>query len=283
MPEYLAANGVTVVYDVHAAKTEPRAVVQLVHGVGEHSGRYGALIEALTAAGYTVYADDHLGHGRTGMQQWAGDASRLGRPGKGGLQAMISALAKFTELIRAENPGVPLVILGHSLGSYFTQILLNRLPDAYDGVVLSATSLRLLGWTNAGPLNARWAGPDAMGTEWLSSDHAVGRAFLDDPLTTTSTLQQLVGWVDSLRLQGLPRRNPGVDVPVLLMVGRDDPLGGPRSVHKLADAYRTRSGYTDVTTLVYPGARHEIFNEVVQKDVRADLIAWLDRHFPARD
>ncbi|WP_194396611.1 alpha/beta hydrolase [Microbacterium atlanticum] len=283
MPEYLAASGVTIFYDVHEAKTPPHAIVQLVHGVGEHSGRYGALIDALTTAGYTVYADDHLGHGRTGMQQWAGDASRLGRPGKGGLQAMIAALATFTELIRDENPDLPLVILGHSLGSYFTQILLNRLPDAYAGVVLSATSLRLLGWTNAGPLNARWAGPDAMGTEWLSSDHAVGRAFLDDPLTTTSTLQQLVGWADSLRLQGLPRRNPGTDVPILLMVGRDDPLGGPRSVHKLADAYRTRSRYTDVTTLVYPGARHEIFNEVVQQDVRADLIAWLDRRFPPRD
>ena len=67
------------------------------------------------------------------------------------------------------------------------------------------------------------------------------------------------------------------------MVGRDDPVGGPRSVHKLADAYRTRSGLTDVTTLVYPDARHEIFNEVGQAEVRADLLAWLDERFPARD
>ena len=67
------------------------------------------------------------------------------------------------------------------------------------------------------------------------------------------------------------------------MVGRDDPVGGPQSVHKLADAYRTRSGLTDVTTLVYPGARHEIFNETMQADVRGDLLAWLDERFPARD
>ena len=67
------------------------------------------------------------------------------------------------------------------------------------------------------------------------------------------------------------------------MVGRDDTVGGPRSVHRLADAYRTRSGFTDVTTLVYPGARHEIFNEVMQHEVRADLLAWLDGRFPARD
>lgn len=66
------------------------------------------------------------------------------------------------------------------------------------------------------------------------------------------------------------------------MVGRDDTVGGPVSVHKLADAYRTRSGFTDVTTLVYPGMRHEIFNEVGQAEVRADLLAWLDARFPAR-
>ena len=66
------------------------------------------------------------------------------------------------------------------------------------------------------------------------------------------------------------------------MVGRDDTVGGPRSVHLLADAYRKRSGFTDVTTLVYPGARHEIFAEAQQADVRADLAAWLDRRFPAR-
>ena len=67
------------------------------------------------------------------------------------------------------------------------------------------------------------------------------------------------------------------------MVGRDDTVGGPRSVHRLADAYRTRSGLADVTTLVYPDARHEIFNEAMQADVRADLLAWLDARFPARD
>ncbi len=74
----------------------------------------------------------------------------------------------------------------------------------------------------------------------------------------------------------------GHDVPILLMVGRDDPVGGPRSVHRLADAYRTRSGLTDVTTYVYPDMRHEIFNEVGQEKVRADLLAWLDARFPSR-
>ena len=136
------------------------------------------------------------------------------------------------------------------------------------------------GSLHAGRLNARWQTADAMGTEWLSSDLEVGRAFLDDPLTTVTPAAKLFSLRDQLRFYGRPRKNLDRDIPALLMVGREDPVGGPQSVHKLADSYRTRSGLTDVTTLVYPGARHEIFNEVQQKDVRGDLLAWLDQPVP---
>lgn len=283
MPEFIDARGIAIVYDVHPAVGAPRAVVQLLHGVGEHAGRYGALVEALTADGYTVYADDHRGHGRTGMRQHGGDASKLGRLGPGGHRAAVAALWRFTQLIRDENPGLPLIALGHSWGSFLAQILLNEHPDAYDAVVLSGSALRWPGSLNAGDLNAPWKGKDAFGMEWLSSDLEIGRAFLADPLTTSTPLLRLFGPIDAARLFGRPRRDLGRDIPVLLLVGRDDIVGGPKSVHRLADAYRSRSKLTDVTTLVYPGARHEIFNEVVQADVRADLLAWLDARFPVRD
>ncbi|WP_137845476.1 alpha/beta hydrolase [Microbacterium sp. 2FI] len=283
MPEFTDAHGIAIVYDVHRPKTTPRAVVQLLHGVGEHVGRYGALIDALTADGYIVYGDDHRGHGRTGMKQHAGDASRLGHLGPGGMPAAVAAIWQLTQQIRAENPDLPLVLLGHSWGSFLAQILLNDHPEAYDAVVLSGSALRWPGSLNSGDLNRPWKGEDAMGTEWLAADLSVGRAFLEDPLTTTDSVMKLFGPIDGARLFGRPRKNLGVDIPVLLMVGRDDTVGGPRSVHKLADAYRTRSGLTDVTTLVYPDARHEIFNEVAQEDVRGDLLAWLDQRLPARD
>ncbi len=283
MPEFIDAHGIAIVYDVHPAKGEPRAVVQLLHGVGEHAGRYAALIDALTADGYTVYADDRRGHGRTGMRHHGGDATKLGRLGPGGLRAALAGCWQFTELIRAENPGLPLVILGHSWGSFLTQKLINDHPEAYDGVVLSGSALLWPGSLNSGDLNKPWNVPGAMGTEWLASDLSVGRAFLEDPLTTDEPLLKLFGPVDSVRLLGKPRKDLGVDIPVLLMVGRDDTVGGPRSVHRLADAYRTRSKLTDVTTLVYPDARHEIFNDVSQAEVRADLLAWLERRFPRHD
>ncbi|MDQ0642856.1 alpha/beta fold hydrolase [Microbacterium murale] len=281
--EFTDAHGVAIVYDVHVAVGVPRGVVQLLHGVGEHAGRYGALIGALTGQGFTVYADDHRGHGRTGIRQHDGQTAKLGKLGKGGLRAAEDAIWQLTGIIRAENPDLPLVLLGHSWGSFLAQMLVNDHPEAWDAVVLSGSALRTPRDLNAAPLNARWEVADATGYEWLSRDPAVWKAFDDDPLTTNVPLLKLFGPVEALKLYGRPAKNLGRDIPMLLLVGRDDPVGGPRSVHKLADEYRSRSGLTDVTTLVYPDARHEIFNELQQDEVRADLLAWLDKHIPARD
>jgi alpha-beta hydrolase superfamily lysophospholipase len=286
MPEFIDAHGVAIVYDVHPAATSPRGVVQFCHGYGEHAGRYGQLFSALTTAGFTVYADDHRGHGRTGMRQHDGDATQLGKLGPGGVPAAVDAVWMFTEIIRAENPDLPLVLLGHSWGSFLSQMLLNRHPDAYDFVVLTGTVYRQLGWGNLGDLNERWKAPDATGMEWLSTDDEVVRGFIDDPLCTTVPMGKKFGLYGQLQMMGKPRRDlrdVAGDIPILLMVGRDDPVGGPRSVHRLAEAYRTRSALTDVMTYVYPDARHEIFNEVGQKQVRADLLAWLDARVPVRD
>ncbi|MGO2746120.1 alpha/beta fold hydrolase [Microbacterium sp.] len=283
--EFTDAYGVEIVYDVHAAEGTPRGVVQLLHGVGEHAGRYGKLIAALTGAGYFVYADDHRGHGRTGIRQHGGP-EKLGRLGKGGLRAAVDAVWQLTGIIRDEHPDLPLVLFGHSWGSFLAQKLVNGHPEAWDAVVLSGSARLTPRDLNAAPLNAGWESTDATGYEWLSRDPAVWKAFDEDPLTTNVPLLKLFGPIEALKLYGRPRRalssSKGAhDFPILLMVGRDDPVGGPQSVHKLADDYRNRSGFTDVTTLVYPDARHEIFNELQQREVRADLLAWLDKHVPA--
>ncbi|MET2010827.1 alpha/beta hydrolase [Microbacterium chocolatum] len=281
-PSFIDARGTRIFYDVYPAEGAARGVVQILHGVGEHAGRYRLLAETLARHGFTVYADDHLGHGRTGIVQH-GHPSKLGRLGSGGMRAARDAVYTLTERIRREHPDLPLILLGHSWGSFLAQMLVDRYAASFDALVLSGSALRTPGSLNAGDLNAPWKTEGAMGTEWLSSDHAVGQAFLDDPLTTSEPLLKLFGPLEAARLFGRPARNLPRDLPTLLMVGRDDTVGGPRSVHRLAEAYRTRSGFTDVTTLVYPGARHEIFNEVMQEEVRADLVAWLDPRFPARD
>lgn len=280
---YADAHGVEIVFDHYAAATEPRAVVQLLHGIGEHARRYGPLIDALTADGYIVYADDHRGHGRTGERQHGGDRSKIGRLGVGGLRATVAALWQFTQLIRAENPDLPLVILGHSWGSFMAQRLFNEHPGSYDAVILSGSAYRMLGYMNIGNLNKKWQSKTSNGTEWMASDPAVGEEFLADPYATTVPMQRLFTPGDQLRVLGRPARDIRPQRPVLLLVGEDDPLGGPRSIDKLADSYRHRSGLDDVTAIVYPGARHEVFNEPLQGQVRDDLLEWLDERIAVRD
>lgn len=268
------AHGVVVHYYVWAPG-KPKAVVQIAHGVGEHALRYELLAQALVAAGYAVYADDHRGHGQTGVEYWKGDLSQIGKLGVGGLRATQQNLLDLTRIAQEENQGLPFTMLGHSWGSLMVQNLLNAGPHPWTAVVLTGTALRTPFDMNGGDLNARHKHLGDTGAEWLSRDPAVARAFVDDPLTTDAKVLQLFGVADGLRLYGTPKpvQPP---VPLLIMVGDDDPLGGEKSAKKLADAYLRRGGLTDVELIVYAGARHEVFNETNQAEVRADLIAWLD-------
>ena len=279
--DFTDEDGIRIFYDVYPAEA-PRAVVQLSHGVGEHAGRYRALAEHLVGEGYTVYADDHRGHGRTGLAQWNGDASKLGKLGPGGLRAAVRDVRAFTARIRDAEPGLPLVYVGHSWGSLMGQMILNRHSADYDAAVLSGTAYRMVGSMNSGDLNKRHAHLGTTGAEWLSRDPAVAQAFIDDPMTTLVPLQKLFGMADAARLLGRPARNLERDLPLLIQVGDDDPLGGAASARKLEHSYRTRSGLSDVTTIVYPGARHEIFNETNREEVFSDLTAWLDPRIPSR-
>lgn len=281
VPTFTDATGVEIAYDVWPVDN-PRGVVQIAHGVGEHAGRYRALAEHLNADGFAVYADDHRGHGRTGMAQW-GDAAMLGKLGPGGLRATVAALHEFSGLVRRENPDLPLVFFGHSWGSLMAQMILNRHSDEYDAAVLSGTAYRVLGSMDSGfNLNRRHAHLGTTGAEWLSRDPAVARDFVDDPLTTLTSLPKLFGPVDAMRLLGRPARSLARNIPVLVQVGGDDPVGGAKSARRLERAYRERSGLTDVTTIVYPGARHEIYNETNRDEVMADLTAWLNARIARR-
>jgi alpha-beta hydrolase superfamily lysophospholipase len=279
MPTFTDAHGVHIHYRSWRVD-EPTAVVQLAHGVGEHIGRYGELVEALNAAGYSVWADDHRGHGQTGFEQHGGDLDRMGRLGPGGLRATIDAVHRFTGVIReTEGDEVPLVLLGHSWGSLMAQIILNRWPGDYDAVVLTGTAYRTLFDMNGGDLNARHKHLGPTPVEWLSRHPEVAPAFMADPYTTEVPLRKLFGLVDSARLLGRPAKDLPAELPVLIMVGSDDTLGGEMSAVKLAKAYARRSGLVDVSLVVYDDARHEVFNETNRDEVRADLITWLDERF----
>ncbi len=267
------AHGVIIHYYVWAAD-EPRAVLQLAHGLGEYAVRYQALADQLAAAGISVWAHDNRGHGKTGVEQFGGDLSKLGRPGPGGLRAEVDVIHQFTGIIRAANPGLPLAYLGHSWGSILGQILLNDHADDFDAVVLSGTAYRMPGHMNAGDLNARHKHLGDTGYEWLSRDTAVAAAVAQDELFFHAEVMKLFGVVDALKVFGRPTRL-AKDLPMLILIGSEDPLGGEVSVRKLAEAYIERGGLSDVEVVVYQEGRHEMFNETNQQEVRDDVQGWL--------
>ncbi len=274
---FVDAQGVTIHYYVWAAKS-PKAVLQLTHGLGDHALRYERVAQDLVAAGYTVYADDHRGHGATGVQQHGGDMSKMGQLGPGGLRATVADVLQFTSIIREAEPGLPLVLLGHSWGSLMAQTVINTNAADYDAVVLTGTAYRSLTQMNGGNLNAKHKHLGTTGNEWLSRDPAVAIQFRDDPLTFYAAAMKLFGVPDALRMLGRPGKNLSRDIPLLIMIGSEDTLGGKKSIATLAAAYVTRSHLSDVEAIVYPGARHEIFNETNRDEVIADLVAWLDAH-----
>ncbi|GAA3593851.1 alpha/beta hydrolase [Agrococcus terreus] len=271
---FVDLQGVTI-HEYRWKPGRPKGAILLAHGLGEHALRWEHVAQRLVNAGYAVHAIDQRGHGATGIEQHGGDLAKLGRLGPGGMRAVVGDLVTALKRMRGAHPGLPVGLLGHSWGSLSTQILLDRHSELVDAVVLSGTALRLPGSMNAGDLNARHAHLGGTGYEWLSRDQAVVDAFVADPLTFPAKVLQLFGPIEGARLFGVPSRlaHP---IPLLIVGGSDDTLGGPRSMRRLADMYRRRGGLDDVTVTVYPGARHEIVNEINRAKVLDDLVEWFD-------
>jgi len=264
--------GVTLFLDRYDARA-PRGVVLILHGIGEHGARYKHVAEALASGGYTTYVPDQRGSGRTGMKQF-GDVGKLGRLGTGGLRAAVNDILELTHMIRAEHPRLPLFLLGHSMGSLIGQIAANEHASEYAGIILSGSASRTPSRMNAGKLNKKFDHPGATGHEWLSRDPQVWADFAADPWCFEADTLRLYGVADGLRLYGRPSRHMP-QVPLLIFVGSDDPLGGESSVLFLANDYITRSGQNDVTVTVYPEGRHEMFNETNKEQVIDDVLSWL--------
>jgi alpha-beta hydrolase superfamily lysophospholipase len=260
---------------------EPTAIVQLAHGMGEHAARYRRLAEALTAAGYVVYANDHRGHGRT-----AGSVEAQGDLGAGGWQALVDDIGRLSAIARGEHPGVPLVVAGHSMGSFALQQYLLDRSDELDGAILTGTSaLDVIGAgidpdaeVDLSAFNAPFE--DRTGYEWLSRDESEVDLYVADeacgfgldPASTRSMLDGLGPTSDLERLAGIRS-----DLPILLVSGDADPLaGGGALIDTVAQRYRD-AGVADVTVHLYPEARHEVVNETNRDEVTADVLAWLER------
>ena len=260
----------------------PKAIVQIAHGLGEHARRYDHVAEALNRAGFGVYADDHRGHGATGVNMRAkGFIKQQGNLGPGGMPATFAAVQRVSEIIREEHPNTKLVLLGHSWGSMIAQRILNKFSDQYDLAVLTGSTLLLPGILPSGGFNKRFeaeakkTGAEINGGAWLSRNLEVGKQFVADPLNFDETAIGVFGIANVLGLLGVPSRKIPTDIPILLMAGSDDVIGGEKGNVMLLNAYK-RAGLTDLELVIYEGARHEVFNETNQDEVLVDLVEWID-------
>jgi alpha-beta hydrolase superfamily lysophospholipase len=258
---------------------KPKAVIQIAHGLGEHARRYDLMAETLNKAGFSVYADDHRGHGQTGIKQLENkQIKRLGNLGPGGMKATYKQVADFSKLIKAENPNRPLVLLGHSWGSFIAQKIINNYSDIYDAVILSGSALTMPGYLATGDFNKVWKKlPGSTGYEWLSRDVEIQNKFVADPLTFLAAAAQVLGIKNSLEMFGKPSKDVRRDLPILVQVGEADPIGGEYSNKALVEAYRKNADIEDIELYVYHECRHEIYNELNKEAIIEDLITWVNQ------
>jgi alpha-beta hydrolase superfamily lysophospholipase len=272
-------DGVTVEAHRWQGPTQ-RAVIQLAHGMGEHSLRYRPLADALVQAGYVVYANEHRGHGKG-----ASARGELGEFGPRGFAGLVDDMALLSRHVRGVHPGLPLILVGHSMGSFATQYYLARHSELLAGAVLSGTTaLDLLGAAlqsgfKLEDMNA--ALPDVRTPfDWLSRDPAQVDAYIADPLcgftVSAEGLGSMFANLGELAPAALQKRiRPGL--PLYLFVGDQDPVSNKAEwFYPLVQRYR-EAGLRDVSCHVFGGARHETLNEVNREEVLAVLLAWIAR------
>ena len=279
---YPAKDGTEIVGYRWDPAGQPRGAVQLTHGMGEHVQRYDALARALTGHGLVVYGQDHRGHGAT-----ARHADELGQLGPDGWSQLVGDIDLLVSRIRDEQPGLPLVLLAHSMGSFAVQQYLLDHSDRVDAVVLTGTTaldqlepaLDLDTPIDLAVFNAAFA-PARTEFDWLSRDEAIVDAYIADPrcgfgIDTDAAKDMFAG----ARRMADPGQMAAVrpDLPLYIAAGELDPVNANLALlNVLVDRYRA-AGLTDVTVRTYPGARHEILNETNRDEVVASIIDWIDQ------
>lgn len=280
----------------------PRGIVQLVHGMAEHVGRYDDLARHLVKCGFVVCGDDHIGHGRS-----VSDPSKLGCLPPKGKEFLIEDEHQLRSLVSARFPSqTPYIMYGHSMGSFITRAYLARHGEGLAGAVLCGTAQQSLALSRIGHALARILGffrgddyrssfLDGMGAgayskqienartpfDWLCTDPAVVDAYMADELCgfmfSVGGYAALTDLTGEIATKACASKVPK-DLPLFFIAGDQDPVGdcgaGVRAVaEQLIDA-----GVRDVQLKLYPGMRHEIHNEPGRAQVYGDVVEWMEVH-----
>jgi alpha-beta hydrolase superfamily lysophospholipase len=253
---------------------QPTGVLVLAHGMAEHALRYDRFAQALTAAGLTVYALDHRGHGASPGPNGLGDF------GSAGWSGLVADVAQLIALARAQHPGVPLALFGHSMGSFAAQQHCYRGASDFDALVLSgSTAWEPTADGKRPPLDYnREFEPARTAYDWLSRDPVEVDKYIADPLCGFETQSgrnrgSRIDWQQLNDPSGPARIRS--DLPVLLVAGDADPLNRKLEGLRLLEQRWREAGVERVDTRYYPGGRHEMLNEINRDQVTREIIAWL--------
>jgi alpha-beta hydrolase superfamily lysophospholipase len=251
------ARGVTIYRRAWTPAGRARGVMVLVHGMSEHSGRYDHVGRFLASRGLAVHALDHRGHGRSGGE--TGTVEEFG--------FFLDDLATFMKLVRAEVPGGPIVLLGHSMGGLIVSAYLLERKPSPDLVILSGPAI----------VPIVEPGERRIDATRLSRDPEAQRAYMEDPLVLRERVKEELFYRLAEGVGLLVGRATEIHQPLLLIHGTDDRLCSAEG----AEMWVRSSSSPDLTVHLYPEGRHEMFNETNRDEVLEGLWTWLDQRLPA--
>lgn len=297
---FLSADGHTrVQYYVWQPSGTPRGIIQISHGMCEYITRYEAWARRFAEAGFIVCGNDHLGHGKT-----APDEEELGYTApRHGADFLVEDVHTLSRLMKTEHEGLPLILYGHSMGSFVAREYLTRYGDELAAAVISGTAgpgaptgiakmlahliagakgnhhrSKLLLKLSMGDYNKRFRDENSH-QSWLTRDPELREQYKDDPLCrfifTTAGYETLFSLLHAVSRRDWAKKVPKT-LPVLLLSGDMDPVGNyGKGVRKVYERL-LKAGCERVTLKLYPDARHEPHNEINRDEVFADLIAYLE-------
>lgn len=279
-----------------------KGVVQLAHGMAEHAARYGRFADALTKAGYAVYANDHRGHGKT-----AGTQDHVGYfADENGWERVVNDMHTLTGIIKKENPGKPFFLFGHSMGSFLSRHYSMLYSKELTGLILSGTGgdpgplgkigliiakteagirgrkakSNIMNKLSFGAFNGAFK-PNRTDYDWLSRDNAEVDKYINDPwcgavFTAGFFCDMLGGLAFINKKENIEKISK--HLPILIFSGSKDPVGAnTKGVTQVYNSLKDM-GIGDVTLKFYTDGRHEMLNEINREEVFSDVIAWLDKH-----
>ena len=279
---------------------EPRAIVQIIHGIAEYIDRYDEFMSFLADNGIIAVGTDHLGHGKSIESE-----EQTGFFAYDNGWAYVVRDEEVLRLAMHENyPELPIIVFGHSMGSFMARTLLIRYPDAFNAAIISGTGNQGAALVNGGLIMgnlvtglkgahhySKFLNNLAFGSynkiydnpkteyDWLSRDEANVQKYIDDPLCgfipSCSLFRDMMTGVKFItNKKNLTAMNK--DMPVYFMSGDMDPVGEcGKGVQKAYNNF-LEAGMKDVSIKLYPGGRHEMLNEINKDEVYTDILAWLD-------